>query len=98
MKAAFLQNSVRFLAASRQTFLHPSTNTCLAMSSTTSQVVGIDYPELVVFDLDACFWDQEMFEMTALPSEIVKGDLNGKALSWTQVKNRIQHTLTLIHT
>lgn len=22
---------------------------------------GIDYPELVVFDLDACLWDQEMY-------------------------------------
>ena len=40
--------------------------------------MGIDYPELVVFDLDACFWDQEMFEMSALPDRTVSGDLNGK--------------------
>lgn len=40
--------------------------------------LGIDYPELVVFDLDACLWDQEMFEMGALPSKTVTGDLNGK--------------------
>ena len=37
---------------------------------------GIDYPELVVFDLDACFWDQEMYEMPALPSKTVTGPLN----------------------
>ena len=38
--------------------------------------LGIDYPELVVFDLDACFWDQEMYEMPALPSKTVTGPLN----------------------
>lgn len=37
----------------------------------------MDYPALVVFDLDACFWDQEMFEMPALPDRTVQGDLNG---------------------
>lgn len=36
------------------------------------------YPELTVFDLDACFWDQEMYEMPALPSDTVMGDLNGR--------------------
>jgi len=36
------------------------------------------YPKLVVFDLDACFWDQEMYEMRALPSDTVMGDLNGR--------------------
>jgi hypothetical protein len=41
------------------------------------QRVGIDYPELVVFDLDACLWDQEMYTMSALPGETVTGDLNG---------------------
>jgi len=30
---------------------------------------GIDYPELVVFDLDACFWDQEMYEMSEIPTK-----------------------------
>ena len=38
------------------------------------------YPELVVFDLDACFWDQEMFEMPSIPTskDIILGDLNGR--------------------
>ena len=36
------------------------------------------HPELCVFDLDACFWDQEMYEMRALPSGKVMGDLNGR--------------------
>jgi len=29
----------------------------------------------IKFDLDACFWDQEMYEMPALPSRTVLGDL-----------------------
>ena len=36
------------------------------------------YPELVVFDMDACLWDKEMYEMRAIPSETVMGDLNGR--------------------
>ena len=36
------------------------------------------FPELCVFDLDACFWDQEMYEMTAMPHDKVRGDLNGR--------------------
>lgn len=39
--------------------------------------MGIDYPELVVFDLDACLWDQEMYTCSAMPSKTVTGDLNG---------------------
>jgi len=37
-------------------------------------------PELTVFDLDACFWDQEMFEMPKVPgpNDVVRGDLNGR--------------------
>jgi magnesium-dependent phosphatase 1 len=35
-------------------------------------------PELVVFDLDACLWDQEMYEMPAMPGKTVMGDLNGR--------------------
>eukprot|EP00580_Thalassiosira_gravida_P006220 CAMPEP_0201636044 /NCGR_PEP_ID=MMETSP0493-20130528/8349_1 /ASSEMBLY_ACC=CAM_ASM_000838 /TAXON_ID=420259 /ORGANISM="Thalassiosira gravida, Strain GMp14c1" /LENGTH=223 /DNA_ID=CAMNT_0048108077 /DNA_START=122 /DNA_END=793 /DNA_ORIENTATION=- len=36
------------------------------------------FPELVVFDLDACFWDQEMYTLSIIPdeSDIVTGDLN----------------------
>ena len=37
-------------------------------------------PKLCVFDLDACFWDQEMYEMPKIPTpaDVVKGDLNGR--------------------
>ncbi|CAE7545102.1 unnamed protein product, partial [Symbiodinium natans] len=37
------------------------------------------YPELCVFDLDACLWDKEMYEMEAIPTDkdIVLGDLPG---------------------
>ena len=37
------------------------------------------FPELCVFDLDACLWDKEMFEMTAVPTEadVVLGELGG---------------------
>jgi magnesium-dependent phosphatase 1 len=38
------------------------------------------YPKLTVFDLDACFWDQEMYEMGVVPTsdDTVMGDLNGR--------------------
>ena len=38
------------------------------------------FPELVVFDLDACFWDQEMYTLSKIPDEsnVVRGDLNGR--------------------
>jgi len=38
------------------------------------------FPELTVFDLDACFWDEEMYTLSKIPDEsnIVKGDLNGR--------------------
>ena len=35
------------------------------------------YPDLVVFDLDACFWDQEMYTLNEIPTRAVTGDLNG---------------------
>ena len=38
-------------------------------------------PTLCVFDLDACLWDKEMFEMPAVPEDpedAVKGNLNGR--------------------
>lgn len=50
----------------------------MSVSAATQGRLGIDYPELVVFDLDACFWDQEMFEMSQLPDRTATGDLNGK--------------------
>mmetsp|Transcript_129598 Transcript_129598/g.415575 ORF Transcript_129598/g.415575 Transcript_129598/m.415575 type:complete len:304 (+) Transcript_129598:128-1039(+) len=38
------------------------------------------FPELCVFDLDACLWDKEMYEMRAIPVEDSKvfGDLSGR--------------------
>ena len=37
-------------------------------------------PELCVFDLDACLWDKEMFQMDAVPEvgDSVRGELNGR--------------------
>mmetsp|Transcript_51523 Transcript_51523/g.170727 ORF Transcript_51523/g.170727 Transcript_51523/m.170727 type:complete len:356 (+) Transcript_51523:24-1091(+) len=38
-------------------------------------------PDLCVFDLDACLWDKEMFEMAQVPEpgrDEVRGDLNGR--------------------
>ena len=47
------------------------------------------YPELVVFDLDACFWDQEMFEMPQIPqpNDVVLGDLNGRGTGVVGVRS-----------
>ncbi|KAL3939921.1 MAG: hypothetical protein SGBAC_005451 [Bacillariaceae sp.] len=36
------------------------------------------YPELTVYDMDACLWDQEMYTMSSLPGEKIMGDLNGR--------------------
>ena len=51
-----------------------------AFSAAAANSCGSMLPELTVFDLDACFWDQEMYEMPAIPTEsdIVKGDLQGR--------------------
>ena len=38
-------------------------------------------PTLCVFDLDACLWDKEMYEMPEIPDaakDAVRGDLNGR--------------------
>ena len=53
MKSTFVAGSA---------FLRTNCPPLFAMSTdaTCSAKVGIDYPELVVFDLDACLWDQEM--------------------------------------
>jgi magnesium-dependent phosphatase 1 len=45
------------------------------------------YPELCVFDLDACFWDQEMYQMRDMPSDKVMGDLNGRGEGVIGVKS-----------
>jgi len=40
---------------------------------------SIFFPKLCVFDLDACFWDQEMYTMHALPTQTITGELsNGR--------------------
>lgn len=36
------------------------------------------YPELLVYDMDACLWDQEMYTMSSMPEKKVMGDLNGR--------------------
>ena len=43
---------------------------------------GGPLPELVVFDLDACFWDKEMYTLSKIPNEsdVVRGDLNGRGV------------------
>eukprot|EP00586_Coscinodiscus_wailesii_P021830 CAMPEP_0172494982 /NCGR_PEP_ID=MMETSP1066-20121228/60546_1 /TAXON_ID=671091 /ORGANISM="Coscinodiscus wailesii, Strain CCMP2513" /LENGTH=264 /DNA_ID=CAMNT_0013266357 /DNA_START=50 /DNA_END=844 /DNA_ORIENTATION=+ len=45
------------------------------------------YPSLLVYDMDACLWDKEMFEMPAIPTSanVVLGDLNGRGTGVTGV-------------
>ena len=51
---------------------------CNRQVATTS--LTMTFPKLAVFDLDACFWDQEMYEMREIPTPADKviGDLNGR--------------------
>jgi magnesium-dependent phosphatase 1 len=51
-----------------------------ANSSPSTRAKMTVFPELTVFDLDACFWDQEMFQMDTIPGpdDVVYGDLNGR--------------------
>ena len=51
-------------------------NTLLTMTKQLQLSEG-PYPELCVFDLDACFWDQEMYTLSKIPdgSNVIKGDL-----------------------
>ena len=35
-------------------------------------------PALVVWDMDDCLWSPEMFTLSEMPSEGVRGDLNGR--------------------
>ena len=52
--------------------------TAMALSTTATTLPTL--PRLCVFDLDACLWDKEMFEMPSVPtaSNVVRGDLNGR--------------------
>ncbi|KAL7488024.1 hypothetical protein ACHAW6_013613 [Cyclotella cf. meneghiniana] len=47
--------------------------------SSTSSGSG-PFPELCVFDLDACFWDQEMYTLSHIPQQthVVRGELMGR--------------------
>jgi magnesium-dependent phosphatase 1 len=51
----------------------------MSSRTTNSKILG-PYPELLVYDMDACLWDKEMYEMPSVPSpnDVVLGDLNGR--------------------
>jgi magnesium-dependent phosphatase 1 len=71
--------------------MSPSTS-----SSSLSSSLSL-YPELVVYDLDACFWDQEMYEMPRIPTkeqDIILGDLNGRGRGVIGVQSG-PHTISL---
>lgn len=57
--------------------LSGSSSTVSNMSS-SPDTPATPYPELLVYDMDACLWDKEMYEMSSLPSSTVMGDLNGR--------------------
>jgi len=57
--------------------LHLHSTISLAMQKSIVDESPV-HPELCVFDLDACLWDQEMFSMPSIPSQTVIGDLNGR--------------------
>ena len=60
----------------------PATRTFLGTVNrpVATTFLTMTFPKLAVFDLDACFWDQEMYEMGKIPTpeDIVIGDLNGR--------------------
>jgi magnesium-dependent phosphatase 1 len=49
-------------------------------SSTSSSTLIMSHPspELTVYDMDACLWDQEMYTMRSMPGKKVMGNLNGR--------------------
>lgn len=49
-----------------------------ARKSATRLKMSLSFPELTVYDMDACLWDQEMYTMSAMPSKKIMGDLNGR--------------------
>lgn len=61
-------------------FVPIATTSSSTIRTTTGSRLSMIYPNLCVFDLDACFWDQEMYEMPKIPSQddAVMGDLNGR--------------------
>ena len=46
--------------------------------NTRRRVTTAAKPALVVWDMDDCLWSPEMFTLSEMPSEGVRGDLNGR--------------------
>lgn len=48
----------------------------------------ISLPELCVFDLDACLWDKEMFQMSDVPEpgDVVRTTMSKSRLVWPASK------------
>lgn len=83
LKATFLSSGTLRHLLPRQhypvTIATPFSSVSMSLSSTSTPSSSRSvYPELLVYDLDACLWDQEMFEMDEMPGKVVRGDLNGK--------------------
>lgn len=79
MLAGRLMRLVAFTCLPSSTSCFAPTPACFRKSnSRLSTYLAMNYPKLCVFDLDACFWDQEMYEMPAIPDQTVLGDLNGR--------------------
>jgi magnesium-dependent phosphatase 1 len=72
LNCAFIASSTLH---STSLLLKKSLSSPLKMSGENSISI---YPELTVYDMDACLWDQEMYTMSALPDKKVMGDLNGR--------------------
>ena len=57
-------------------------------------------PDIMVYDMDACLWDQEMYTMSNMPIKTVLGDLNGRAEGFTGVLSGVDkiylHKISLI--
>ena len=68
-----------FQQPSRLSIIH-QTSSRSSIATNLKMTKPHHFPELIVFDLDACFWDQEMYTLSQIPNEsnIVKGDLHGR--------------------
>jgi magnesium-dependent phosphatase 1 len=71
---AWINNQVSY------NFSKTRTTKTFGFHSKKTVLQSMSYPELSVFDLDACFWDQEMYQMSEIPTadDKVIGDLNGR--------------------
>ena len=54
-------------------------------------------PALVVWDMDDCLWSPEMFTLSEMPSDPVRGDLNGRGEGVIGVRSGADVILSLIH-